>query len=67
MNPIGKILRVVHRGPAIPAPYRAAKRHVPTLCAKSSMEAFTAMGSSIPFELKSIVQQRTGSLIGCPW
>ena len=67
MNPIGKILRVVRKGPTVPAPYRAARYHLPTLLAKGSLEAFTAMGSSIPIETKSLVQQRVGTRIGCPW
>ena len=66
MNPF-QVLRVLRRGPAVPAPYRQAWRHKPTFFGKLAMERWVAMSRSLPAELRILAELRAGSLVGCVW
>ena len=61
------LLRTGRRGPTIPAPYRAAWRHKPTLLGKLAMERWVAVSRSVPIDLKLLASLRASSLVGCLW
>ena len=67
MNSTRAVLRVLRRGPTMPAPYRTAARHKPTLLGKLAMERWVGLSRSVPFDLKVIAQLRTSTLAGCVW
>jgi hypothetical protein len=60
-------VKVLRRGPALPAPYRTALRHKPTLLGKLAMERWIGLGNAMPLDLKQLAQLRAGSLVGCLW
>lgn len=61
------VVRTLRRGPVVPAPYRAAWIHKPTLFGKLAMERWVAMGRSVPEDLKLLAGLRASSLVGCLW
>lgn len=61
------VLKVMKRGPVMPAPYRTASRHKPTLFGKLAMERWIATGRSLPKDLKTLAELRASSLVGCVW
>ncbi len=67
MNPIAATVRVLRRGPVVPAPYRIAWKHRPTFFGKLAMERWVGFSQSMPADLKSLAQLRAGSLVGCVW
>ena len=67
MNPYLALLRVLRRGPVLPAPYKKALRHKPTFFGKLAMERWVGFGRSVPADLKAIATLRAGSLVGCLW
>ena len=58
---------ILRRGPRVPAPYRRAARHLPTLFAKLTMESWLATSRAVPARLEILAMLRAGSLVGCPW
>ncbi len=60
-------LRVLRRGPLLPAPYRVARRHLPTLLGKLAMERWVAVSRSVPADLKALASLRASTLVGCLW
>ena len=67
MSGTREVVRVIRRGPVMPAPYRIAARHKPTLLGKLAMERWVGLSRSVPFDLKVIAQLRTSTLVGCVW
>ena len=67
MNPIAAFVKVIRRGPSIPAPFRTAWRHKPTFFGKLAMERWVGMSASVPAELKSLASMRAGAMVGCLW
>lgn len=67
MNPVVAAVRVLRRGPVMPAPYKAAWRHKPTFFGKMAMERWLSFGRATPMDLKLLAQLRAGSLVGCLW
>lgn len=64
---MGATLKVMSRGPLMPAPMRAAAAHKPTLFGKLAMERWIGFGRSVDDRLKSLAQLRASALIGCLW
>lgn len=60
-------LRVLRRGPTMPAPMRAAAKHPPTLFGKLAMERWVSFSGSVDERLKTMAQLRVAALIGCMW
>jgi hypothetical protein len=60
-------MKVLRRGPFLPAPYRVASTHKPTLLGKLAMERWVAWSRSVDDRLKTIAQLRTSAIIGCMW
>jgi len=54
-------------GAFIPAPFRVALNHKPTLFAKLAMERWVALGRSVDDRLKTLAELRTSATIGCMW
>lgn len=61
------LMRVMRRGPIMPAPYKIASRHKPTLFGKLAMERWIASSRSVDDRIKTIAQLRTSAIIGCMW
>ncbi len=59
--------RVFSRGPAVPAPYKAAWHHRPSFFGKLAMERWIACSRSVPLDLKQLAELRASSLVGCLW
>ncbi len=51
----------------MPAPYRVAAAHKPTLLGKLAMERWVASSRTVDDRLKTIAQLRTSAIIGCMW
>lgn len=60
-------LKVLNRGPVMPAPMRQARRHWPTLFGKLAMERWVFFSRSVDDRLKTIATLRASALIGCLW
>lgn len=60
-------LKVLNRGPVMPAPMRAAAAHKPTLFGRLAMERWIGLSRSVDDRLKSLAQLRASALIGCLW
>jgi len=60
-------MKVLNRGPLMPAPMRAASAHKPTMFGKLAMERWVAFSRSVDDRLKTLAQLRASSLIGCMW
>jgi len=60
-------MKVLRRGPTLPGPYRQAAKHKPTLLGKLAMERWIGLSRSVDDRLKTIVQLRASSRIGCMW
>ena len=67
LAPHQALIRVLRRGPTVPAPYRVALKHKPTFFGKLAMERWVGFGNAMPTDLKSLAQLRAGSLVGCVW
>lgn len=61
------LIRVMRRGPTMPAPYKIAMRHKPTLLGMTAMERWVSVSGSVDQRIKSIAALRASSLIGCMW
>lgn len=61
------VFRTGTKGPAMPAPYRAAWRHKPTFFGKLAMERWLSMGRALPPEVKTLASLRAASMVGCVW
>lgn len=60
-------MKVLRRGPVLPAPYKIASRHKPTLMGKLAMERWLQCSRSVDDRLKTIAQLRASAIIGCMW
>lgn len=67
MSELLAVVRVLGRGPTMPAPYRAALRHKPTFFGKMAMERWLSFSRATPMNLKLLAQLRASSLVGCVW
>lgn len=61
------VFKVLRRGPVLPAPYKKALRHKPTLFGKLAMERWIGFGRSVPPDLKALATLRAGAMVGCLW
>lgn len=64
---IRALVRTGRKGPAVPAPYKAAWKHKPTFFGKLAMERWVACGRSLPTEVKLMAELRAASMVGCVW
>ena len=60
-------IKVLAKGPTMPAPMRQARRHWPTMLGKLAMERWVFFSRSVDDRLKTIATLRASSLIGCMW
>lgn len=57
----------MRRGPVMPAPYKVALRHKPTLLGKLAMERWLFCSRSVNDRIKSIASLRAAAMVGCMW
>lgn len=59
--------KVFRKGPAVPAPVKAMKPHIPTLFGRLAMERWITLSNSVPADLKALAQLRASTMAGCAW